>query len=329
MPIRRRTLLQTTAFAPLLAILATRAQAQAAPFETLKVVTGFPPGGTSDTICRRVAAKIPAGYAKTAVVENRTGAGGQIAIQALKQLPNDGSVILQTPASMLTLQPHLFPREVRYDAATDLAAVSTVCTFPFALAVPAAHPAQDFAGLVAWLRAQSAEVPFASPATGSAPHFLGIMLGQAVGARLTHVPYRGAVPAIQDLLGGRLPMFVGVLGDISPHVGSGARMLAVSSPTRHPRHPSVPTFAELGHAALNKQEWFGAFVPAGTPAASVAALHAAYRAAAAAPELVAALDRLDFTPGISESPAAFAAQVLQDRTEWAEIVKASGFRPEA
>jgi tripartite-type tricarboxylate transporter receptor subunit TctC len=209
------------------------------------------------------------------------------------------------------------------------AAVTTVCTFPFALAVPAAHPAQDFAGLVAWLRAQSAEVPFASPATGSAPHFLGIMLGQAVGARLTHVPYRGAVPAIQDLLGGRLPMFVGVLGDVSPHIGNGVRMLALSSPARHPRHPSVPTFAELGHPALNKQEWFAAFLPAGTPAAIVAALHAAYRAAAASPELVAALDRLDFTPGISESPAAFAAQVLQERTEWAEIVKASGFRPEA
>jgi len=319
---RRALLLAAPALLPALA------QAQPAG-RPARIIIGFPAGGSSDVVARLYAERLRGVIAPQVLVEGRVGAAGRIAVEAVRDADKDGSVILQTPASMLTLQPHLFPREVRYDAATDLAAVSTVCTFPFALAVPAAHPAQDFAGLVAWLRAQSAEVPFASPATGSAPHFLGIMLGQAVGARLTHVPYRGAVPAIQDLLGGRLPMFVGVLGDISPHVGSGARMLAVSSPTRHPRHPSVPTFAELGHAALNKQEWFGAFVPAGTPAASVAALHAAYRAAAAAPELVAALDRLDFTPGISESPAAFAAQVLQERTEWAEIVKASGFRPEA
>jgi tripartite-type tricarboxylate transporter receptor subunit TctC len=312
--------------APALLPCAARAQPSGRP---ARIIIGFPAGGSSDVVARLYAERLRGVIAPQILVEGRVGAAGRIAVEAVRDADKDGSVILQTPASMLTLQPHLFPREVRYDAATDLAAVTTVCTFPFALAVPAAHPAQDFAGLVAWLRAQSAEVPFASPATGSAPHFLGIMLGQAVGARLTHVPYRGAVPAVQDLLGGRLPMFVGVLGDISPHVGSGARMLAVSSPARHPRHPAVPTFAELGHAALNKQEWFGAFVPAGTPAATVAALHAAYRAAAATPDLVAALDRLDFTPGISESPAAFAAQVLRERGEWAAIVRDSGFRPEA
>jgi tripartite-type tricarboxylate transporter receptor subunit TctC len=312
--------------APALLPFAARAQPAGRP---ARIIIGFPAGGSSDVVARLYAERLRGVIAPQVLVEGRVGAAGRIAVEAVRDADKDGSVILQTPASMLTLQPHLFPREVRYDAATDLAAVTTVCTFPFALAVPAAHPAQDFAGLVAWLRAQPAEVPFASPATGSAPHFLGIMLGQAVGARLTHVPYRGAVPAIQDLLGGRLPMFVGVLGDVSPHIGNGVRMLALSSPARHPRHPSVPTFAELGHPALNKQEWFAAFLPAGTPAAIVAALHAAYRAAAASPELVAALDRLDFTPGISESPAAFAAQVLQERTEWAEIVKASGFRPEA
>ena len=123
MSIRRRTLLHTTALAPLLAAIASRAQAQGAPFETVKVVTGFPPGGTSDTICRRVAAKMPAGYAKAAVVDNRTGAGGQIAIQALKQLPNDGSVILQTPASMLMIYPHIY-KKLSYDAFTDVTPVT-------------------------------------------------------------------------------------------------------------------------------------------------------------------------------------------------------------
>jgi len=295
---------------------------------TARVIIGFPAGGSSDIVARLYAEKLRGIYAPNIIVEGRVGAAGRIAVEAVRDAEKDGSAYLQTPASMLTLQPHVFPREVRYDALTDLIPVSTVCTFPFAFAVPASHPARSFADLVAWLKAQPGEVPFASPAAGSAPHFLGIILAKKIGVRMTHVPYRGAVPAVQDLIGGRLPLFVGVLGDVSPQHGTGARILAVTSLTRNPRFPDVPTMVELGHPDLAKDEWFGAALPAGTPAPIVAALHAAIAQVARQPEMIAALDRLEFSATASASPAEFAARIRRERDAWGPVVRDSGFQPE-
>ena len=295
---------------------------------TARVIIGFPAGGSSDIVARLYAEKLRGIYAPNIIVEGRVGAAGRIAVEAVRDAEKDGSAYLQTPASMLTLQPHVFPREVRYDALTDLIPVSTVCTFPFAFAVPASHPARSFADLVAWLKAQPGEVPFASPAAGSAPHFLGIILAKKIGVRMTHVPYRGAVPAVQDLIGGRLPLFVGVLGDVSPQHGTGARILAVTSLTRNPRFPDVPTMVELGHPDLAKDEWFGAALPAGTPAPIVAALHAAIAQVARQPEMIAALDRLEFSATASASPVEFAARIRRERDAWGPVVRDSGFQPE-
>jgi tripartite-type tricarboxylate transporter receptor subunit TctC len=295
---------------------------------TARIVIGFPPGGSSDVVARLYAERLRGIYAPTLVVDGRVGAAGRIAVEHVRDAEKDGSVYLQTPASMLTLQPHVFPREVRYDALTDLIPVSTVCTFPFTFAVPASHPARTLAQLVDWLRAQPGEVPFASPAAGSAPHFLGVMFARKFGLRLTHVPYRGAVPAVQDLIGGRLPLFVGVLGDVSPQHGSGARMLAITSAQRNPRYPDVPTMAELGHADLSKDEWFGALLPAGTPAHIVQGLHASIARVAAMPDMVAALERLEFSATVSASPEDFAARIRRERDEWGPIVRDSGFQPE-
>lgn len=293
-----------------------------------RLIVGFPPGGSSDIVARIYADKLRGVYAPSLIVDGRVGAAGRIAVEAVKAGEPDGSIFLQTPASMLTLQPHVFPREVRYDALTDLIPVSTVCSFPFALAVPASHPARTLPQLVTWMRAQRGEVPFASPAAGSAPHFLGVSFGKGLGVPMTHVPYRGAVPAVQDLIGGRLPIFVGVLGDVSPQHGTGARMLAVSSPQRNPRYPDVPTFLELGYPNLSKDEWFGVLLPANTPAAIVNGLHASITQVARQPDLVAALDRLEFLPTVSASPAAFRDLIARERAEYGPIVRESGFQPE-
>jgi tripartite-type tricarboxylate transporter receptor subunit TctC len=293
-----------------------------------RVIVGFPAGGSSDVVARLYAERLRGSFAQNVIVEGRVGAAGRIAVEFVKDADKDGTVYLQTPASMLTLQPHVFPREVRYDALTDLVPVSTVCSFPFALAVPASHPARTFDQFVVWLKAQPGEIPFASPAAGSAPHFLGVMLAKKVGVRMTHVPYRGAVPAVQDLIGGRLPCFVGVLNDVSPQHGQGARMLAISTDVRHAKYPDVPTFKELGHPDLSVSEWFGALLPGGTPANIAQALHAAIVQAARTPEMVAALDRLEYLPTVSESPAAFAAQIRRERDEWGPVVRESGFQPE-
>jgi len=323
MSLHRRTLLGAALAIPALA----PAIGQTVSRPT-RVIVGFPPGGSSDVVARLYADKLRGIYAPSLIVEGRVGAAGRIAVEAVKAGDADGTMYLQTPASMLTLQPHVFPREVRYDALTDLIPVSTVCSFPFTLAVPASHPAKTFAELVAWMKAQSGDVPFASPAAGSAPHFLGVMLGKAIGKGVTHVPYRGAAPAVQDLVGGRLPIFIGVLGDVSPQHGSGARMLAMSSPQRNPRYPEVPTFAELGHPELGKDEWFGVLLPARTPAAIVNGLHAAITQVARQPDMVAALDRLEYLPTVSASPQAFADLIRRERAEYATIVRESGFQPE-
>jgi tripartite-type tricarboxylate transporter receptor subunit TctC len=293
-----------------------------------RIIVGFPAGGSSDVVARLYADRLRGVFAPNIIVEGRVGAAGRIAVEFVRDAEKDGATWLQTPASMITLQPHVFPREVRYDGLRDLIPVSTVCSFPFAVAVPASHPARTFDQFIAWLKAQPGEIPFASPAAGSAPHFLGIMLAKKVGVRMTHVPYRGAAPAMQDLIGGRLPCFVGVLGDISPQHGQGARMLAVTMDQRHQRYPDVPTFKELGHPDLSKDEWFGALLPAGTPAGVVQALHAGIAAAARQPEMVAALDRLDYLPTVSDSPQAFAERIRAERDEWGPIVRDSGFQPE-
>lgn len=321
----RRAALGLGAAALALPALPARAQTVS---RNARIIIGFPAGGSSDIVARLYADRLRGIYAPNVIVEGRVGAAGRIAVEAVRDAEKDGTAYLQTPASMLTLQPHVFPREVRYDALTDLIPISTVCTFPFALAVPASHPARTFEQFVAWLRAQSGEVPFASPAAGSAPHFLGVMLANAVRVRMTHVPYRGAVPAVQDLIGGRLPMFVGVLGDISPQHGQGARMLAVTSDQRNPKYPDVPTFRELGHPDLSKDEWFGALLPAGTPAAIVNGLHAAITQVARQPEMIAALERMEFAANVSASPAEFAARIRREREEWGPVVRESGFQPE-
>jgi tripartite-type tricarboxylate transporter receptor subunit TctC len=300
------------------------AVAQTVP-RPVRTIVGFPAGGSSDVVARLYAERLRGVFAPQVLVENRTGAAGRIAVEAVKAAAPDGETWLQTPASMFTLQPHVFPRQVRYDALTDFVPVSTVVTFPFALAVPAAHPARDFAGFVAWARAQ-ADVPYASPAAGAAPHFLGVMLARAIGATMTHVSYRGAAPAVQDLVGGRIQAFMGVLGDVAPQNGQGLRILAVSSPARNPRHPDIPTFAELGQPGLTNEEWFGVALPAGTPAPLVQGLFEGVRRAAADPALREALERQDYAAVTSDSPAAFADRIRREREAWAGVVRESGVR---
>jgi len=295
---------------------------------TARLIIGFPAGGSSDVVARLYAERLRGPFAQQVVVENRSGAAGRIAVEAVKAADPDGTTILQTPASMLTIQPHVYPREVRYDALTDLVPVSTVASFPFGLCVPADHPARDVAGFAAWARAQPGEVAWASPAAGSAPHFMGIMMGRALGLRLTHVPYRGGAPALQDVVGGRLPAFLGVLGEQTPLQNAGLRIIAVSSAQRIAKLPGVPTFAEQGLPALSMEEWFGMLLPARTPAPLVTALHQAIVAAAQLAEVRAALERLDYGAVVSASPQDFAERIRREREAWGPIVRDSGFQPE-
>lgn len=329
MTISRRQIMQSAGAASLLTTLGQQAWAQA-QIESLKIITGFPPGGTSDTICRRVADRLAPSYAKVAVVENRTGAGGQIAVQAVKSAPPDGNTVLQTPMSMLGVYPHIY-RKLPYDPVADLMPVTLGCTFDFGFAVGPQVPAsvRNIPEFLAWCKANPSLANFGSPAAGSVPHFIGVLMGKQAGVDLKHVPFRGTQPAILDMIGGQIASVSGPIGEFTQHVVAGkARLLAASGAKRSPFAPTVPTLVEQGLKDFTFEEWFGFYVPAKTPNEVIARLNTAMRAALAAPETVNGLAAMGLEAK-SSSPAELAARLKADTDRWGPLVKAIGFTADA
>ena len=325
----RRRLVQAAAAACLLPAVATPARAQAA-FETVKIITGFPPGGTSDTICRRVAAKMAPGYGRSVVVENRTGAGGQIAIQGVRTMAPDGATILQTPMSMLGIYPHIY-RKLPYDPVADLTPVSLGCTFDFGFAVGPAVPAsvRTINDFLAWCKASPAQANFGSPAAGSVPHFIGALLGRNAGIDLKHVPYRGTQPAILEMIGGQIQAVSGPIGEFTQHVAAGkCRLLAATGAARSRFAPDTATLVEQGLRDMAFSEWFGFYLPGKAPADVVQRAHAALRAALADKETVDGLAVMGLEAK-SSTPAELAALLKADTERWGPIVKAIGFTAES
>lgn len=321
---KRRTLLASGAAAT--ASLALPAFAQGASFEQARFITGFAPGGTSDTLCRRLAARMTGSYAKTVVVENRTGAGGQIAIQAIKGMPADGSNILQTPMSMLGIYPHIY-KKLPYDPLNDVTPLSLACVFDFGFAVGPAVPASvtTVPQFLAWAKQAPANAAFGSPAAGSVPHFIGVLLGKSAGVELRHAPYRGTQPAIQDMAGGQVPAVSGPVGEFLPHLAGGrVRLLGTSSATRSKFSPNVPTFAEQGLKDLVFSEWFGLFLPPGATPEVVSRANAAVRPALAAPEVVEGLAAMGLE-AMSSTPTELAVRLKADHDRWGPVVKGIGF----
>ena len=328
MSLHRRHLLQASA-ALALPALGTTARAQAA-FDTVKIVTGFPPGGTSDTICRRVAAKMAPGYGRSVVVENRTGAGGQIAIQGVRTMAPDGATLLQTPMSMLGIYPHIY-RKLPYDPVADLSPVSLGCTFDFGFAVGPAVPAtvRNIADFMAWCKANPDKANFGSPAAGSVPHFIGVLLGRQGGVDLKHVPYRGTQPAILDMVGGQVQAVSGPIGEFTQHVAAGkCRLLAATGASRSRFAPDTPTLVEQGLRDMAFSEWFGFYLPGKAPADVVQRANAALRAALADKETVDGLAVMGLEAK-SSTPAELAAMLDADTRRWGPIVKSIGFTAES
>jgi tripartite-type tricarboxylate transporter receptor subunit TctC len=328
MTFTRRHLLQSASASALLATLGQHALAQNQP-ELLRIITGFAAGGTSDTTCRRVATQLAPSYAKSAVVENRTGAGGQIAIQFVKAAAPDGTTMLQTPTSMLTIYPHIY-KKLAYDPQVDLAPVSLACVFDFGLAVGPSVPAsvKTVPEFLAWAKANVAGANFGSPAAGSTPHFVGVLLGKNGGVDLKHAAYRGTQPAMLDLLGGNVSAVSGPVGDLTQHLASGkVRILGVSGSKRSRFAPDVPTYEEQGIKDCTHSEWFAFFVPAKTPADTVTRLNAAVKVALAHKDVVDGLATFGLE-AMSSSPAELAELVKRDTAKWAPIVKAIGFTAE-
>ncbi|MFN4359809.1 MAG: Bug family tripartite tricarboxylate transporter substrate binding protein [Hylemonella sp.] len=329
MSIQRRHLIQSTGAAALLASIGQQAWAQA-QIDTLKIVTGFAAGGTSDNTCRRVGTGLTGSYAKTVVVENRTGAGGQIAIQFIKGQPADGTTLLQSPTSMFTIYPHIY-KKLPYDPVADVTPVTLACVFDFGFAVGPLVPAsvKTLADFVSWAKANPTQANFGSPAAGSTPHFVGALLGKSAGLDLKHAAYRGTQPAMLDLLGGQIAAVSGPIGDITQHLATGKiRILATSGVKRNRFAPDVPTYAEQGFKELTHSEWFAFFLPPKADAALVSRMNTALKAALASKDVVDGLAVFGLE-AMSNSPAELAELLKQDTAKWAPIVKSIGFTADA
>jgi tripartite-type tricarboxylate transporter receptor subunit TctC len=327
--IARRHLLQASA-ATLLSGLAARASAQAAPFDTVKIVTGFAPGGTADAISRRVASKLAPDYGKTVVVENRVGAGGRIAVQSFKTMAADGTALLQTPMSMLGVYPHIY-KNLPYDPVNDVIPVSLGATFDFGFAVGPAVPTSvtDIAEFLAWCKANPTQANFGSPGAGAVPHFIGVLIGRSGGVALRHVPYRGTQPAILEMVGGQLQAVSGPVGEFTPHVAAGkCRVLASTGTQRSKFAPDVPTLLEQGLKDMAFNEWFGFFLPAKAEPDVVQRANTALRAALAEREVVEGLEVMGMEAK-SSTPAELGAMLKADTARWGPLVKAVGFTAES
>jgi tripartite-type tricarboxylate transporter receptor subunit TctC len=330
MTLTRRTLLQAGPAGALLAALGRDAFAQAAMVDNLKIITGFAAGGTSDTTCRRVAQAVTGTLARTAVVENKTGAGGQIAIQTIKGLPADGTALLQSPTSMFTIYPHIY-KKLPYDPATDVTPVTVACVFDFGLAVGPLVPASvtDVKSYLAWAKANPQQANYGSPAAGSTPHFIPALMAVTQKVDLKHAPYRGTQPAMQDLLGGQIGAVSGPIGDLTQHLATGkVRILATSGAKRNRFAPNVPTYTEQGFPELQHSEWFGFFLPPKAAPELVTRFNGALKTALASKDVVDGLATFGLE-AMSSSPAEFTDLLAKDRAKWAPIVKQVGFTADA
>ncbi|OYT87815.1 MAG: twin-arginine translocation pathway signal protein [Burkholderiales bacterium PBB6] len=302
---------------------------RAQSLDTLRILSGFPAGGTVDVIARRVADKLRGGVAKVTLVENKPGAGGRLAVDELRRSLNDGTTLLITPAAMLTLYPHIYSKlSYTMDDVTPVCGVTSVV---FGLAVgPAVPPTvKTLKEFITWAKLNPTLSNYGSPGAGSPPHLLGALLEKETGADLRHVPYRGTVPGVQDLLGGQVTSFVGPIGDYLPHVKTGKlRVLATSGAKRSRFLPDVPTFTETGFKALEQSEWYGFFLPGKAAPELVQRLAAAIRAAMTAPEMADALAQYGLEVAVT-SPAELAKAMKDEGAAWGPVIKRVGFTPES
>ncbi len=302
------------------------ALSRAQPSErTLRLVVGFPPGGSADTLARLLAERLKDELRQTVVVENRPGAGGRLAAELFKAMPADGSVAFLCPDAMMVTAPLVFSR-LPYDPPKDFAPVGNVVDFQFAFAAGSAPPARTFAEFVQWGRTNPGKASYGTPAAGSPLHFFGALVGAEAGVDMVQVAYQGGAPLVTNLVGGQISAGVNTLADmIEHHRGGRIRILAVSGERRAPQLPDVPTFVELGHPKIVGGGSYGLYLPAGASRGAIEQWNAAIRRVLADPATAERLRGFGFEPAAS-SPEALADKLRAETARWAPIVKSTGFR---
>jgi tripartite-type tricarboxylate transporter receptor subunit TctC len=303
------------------------AAAQDYPTRVIRLIVPYPPGGPTDVIARIITNSMTATLGRSVIVDNRPGgAAGTVGGRLVATADPDGYTLLLTQVGSLTIAPSLY--KLDYDPLKDFALIAIVAQSPQILTVNPALPVNSLAELLAYAKANPGKLNYASPGVGTLPHILGELLQLVGDIKLTHVPYRGAGPAVSDLLGGQVQVMFDSSSVMLPHVDAGRlRALAVTSAGRMPQLPNVPTVNDLGFPRLTATLWTGLVAPAATPAPIVQKLNAAINEGVKAPEVQQAFQRLGLyaTP---VSPEEFNAFMIAETHRWAEIVRQAGIKGE-
>jgi tripartite-type tricarboxylate transporter receptor subunit TctC len=293
----------------------------------IRILVGFPAGGTADLMARVVAEKMPAAVGQPVIVENRPGAAGRIAAEAVKSAAPDGTTIMVMPIGPMAVAPHVYS-DIPYDPIKDFTPVAIGATFQFAIGAGPMSGAKTWAEFVAWAKANPGKASYATSAAGSLPHFFGVLLSREIGVAMVHVAYKGSAAYINDLIGGQIPVAIDAIADLTElHRAGKVKILASSGAARSTALPDVPTFNELGVKGVEAMGWFGFFAPAKTPKPVVDALNRAINGALRSPEVVAKLSGVGMDPATGSADD-FAKTVASDYAKWGPVVKASGFKPE-
>ncbi len=319
----RRTFLQTS-FA---AATACAFGANAQDSKPITLIVGFAPGGSPDLVARTLADKLSQKLKRTVLVDNKTGAGGQLALAALTNGSADGSVYALTPAAVMTMVPLLY-NKLPFDMA-KIEPVITACKIEHGVVVGPSTPVKTVGELVAWMKATPTKAFYGIPAAGSSPHFVGMLLARAAGVDAQAVLYRGGPPMIADLLGGQVPAAVNVLGNfIEQHRAGKLRVLATSGAARSPLLPDVPTLAEAGFPQAQAEDWYGFMAKVGTPKSESAAFASAVREVLEMREVRTALQSSGHNPFV-RSATELASDIVTEQKRWAEVIKATNFKLES
>lgn len=292
---------------------------------TVRIISGFAPGGTGDMMARLIAEYVSPLMGARGVVENRTGANGLIGAEVVARAAPDGNTVLQCPMGGMTITPNLPGAAMPIDPRTELTGVANVALSTYALVVAARGPHQDVAGLLAAARARPGGLTYASAGVGSAQHLSGELLKARAGLDIVHVPYRGATPAIVDILGGRTDFMITNLGDVMRHITGGElRLLAIGDDAGSPLFPNArPISAYV--PGLQMAGWFGICGPRAMNEESLARWSDATRRALENPQFRERLLANGLTPNFEDSRA-FSARIAADLQSWGEVIRAAGVR---
>ena len=300
------------------------AQAPTWPTKPLRVIVNFPPGGAADQLARAIGQPLQEALGQPVVIENRAGANGNIGGEAVAKAPNDGYTLLMSSGGMVSVNPHLYAK-MAFDPTKDLIPVAAAARVLVFLEVKPTLPVNNVKEFLAYMKANPGKLSFGSPGNGSSPHLAAEMMKAQTGMYAVHVPYRGAAPAMQDLLGGQLDfMFDPGIG--LQHVKSGKlKLLAVGSSKRSPLFPDVPTLDEAGLKGFDADSWFGFYAPAGTPPDVVSRLNREINKALGTQ---AVKDRILAIGGIPApmSPSEFNLRASIDSTRFGALIKARNIK---